>query len=65
MSWRDDYGVFCAPLSVDFGEGEDRSVVVDLRSLGTYRSRQWRITFSGSEDLELAAVEETYNVLGG
>jgi hypothetical protein len=65
VSWRDDYGAFCQPLVVDFGQGTDREVVVELRSLGVYRSRQWRMTFSGQEDLELAAVEETYTLLGG
>lgn len=64
LSWRDDTGAFGAPIPVDLGPSGDREPVVSLRSLGTYRRRQWKIEFSGEDQLVLAGVQEDYDVLG-
>jgi len=62
VSWRDDDGPWRQPLHVPLGP--DRETVALLRSLGTYRTRQWRLSFSGSEALTMVSVVEDYEVLG-
>lgn len=64
LSWRDDLGPFNTPIEVSFGASGDQTVVVSLRSLGTYRRRQWKFTFTGSEDFALSGVTEEFEVLG-
>lgn len=59
LSWRDDQDAWSAPLQVDLSVRP----VVEFRGLGTYRRRQWRLEFSGSEEFELVSVEEDYDVL--
>jgi hypothetical protein len=51
------------PIAVGFGASGDREPVVTLRSLGTYRRRAWRFTFSGDVDLVLSRVTEEFEVL--
>jgi hypothetical protein len=63
LSWRDAPGAFCAPLEVSLGALGDTEIVVELRSLGTYRRRQWRFEFSGPEDLALVGMSEEFDVL--
>ena len=60
LSWRDGMGDFCNPLAVDL----TTSPVVQFRGLGTYRTREWKLVFSGTDEFELAGVEEDYDVLG-
>lgn len=63
LEWRDSLGAWGTPVPVRLGaSGEYESVVV-VRSLGVYRSREWRITFSGVEDFAVASVTEEYEVL--
>lgn len=62
LSWRDDLGPWNAPLTVTLGSGSDRDLVFSFRSLGTYRARQWRATFSGTESFLLVGVEENFTV---
>jgi len=64
LSWRDDEGQWGAPIQVGFGSPNETESVVTLRGLGTYRRRQWRFTFSGTEDLVLAAASEDFRVVG-
>jgi hypothetical protein len=64
VEWRDEPdGSWEGPLEVLMDRATERSPVVDFRSLGTYRQRQWRFTFSGSDDLSLISATETYRVL--
>lgn len=63
IEYRDADGPWSSPLAVEIGAGSDRELVVERRSLGVYRTRQWRATFSGVEDLQLAGVEEHFEVL--
>lgn len=63
ISYRDDEGVFSSPISIDLGNSPDRHTVVSLRSLGVYRSRQWRFRFTGPEDIALGAVTEEFEIL--
>lgn len=62
ISWRDDLGAFCSPIRVSLGVTGDSYPVVELRSLGTYRRRQWKFEFSDAADLVLASARETFSV---
>jgi hypothetical protein len=64
LEWRDGSGAWNGPLQVDFGTTGDNYVVKEFRGLGTYRRRQWRFTFSNSEQLSLVRVTETFDILG-
>jgi hypothetical protein len=63
LSYRDTPGPFCAPLEVELGPLGDTEIVVELRSLGVYRRRQWRFEYSGAEDLALVGVTEDFDIL--
>lgn len=62
LSWRDDLGAFCQPLFLSLGTSGDYTVAVERRSLGRYRTRQWRLEFTEAADYTLAGCTETYTV---
>jgi hypothetical protein len=64
LQWRDDTGAWGTPLEVRLGDPGERFPVVSFRSLGVYRRRQWRFTFTSSEDLVLVSVREDFEILG-
>jgi hypothetical protein len=64
LSWRDNLGPWEAPIPVSLGASGDTDIVVEFRSLGVYRRRQWRFQFDGDADLALAGATEEYTVLG-
>jgi hypothetical protein len=65
LEWRDSHGAYGTPLRIDFGTTGDDYVEVEFRSLGTYRRRDWRFTFSDSSpNLSLVKVTETFDILG-
>ena len=59
VQWRDDGGPWDNARQVEFGQSSETI----LRSLGVYRRRQWRVTFSSSNELVLARAEEEYEPL--
>jgi hypothetical protein len=63
LTYRDDEGAWRTAFQLSFGKSGDREIVQDIRSLGVYRRRQWRITFHGTSDFVLAGVTEEYLVL--
>ena len=63
LSFRDYPGAFSEPLEVSLGALGDTEIVVELRSLGVYRRRQWRFEYTGAEDLALVGVTEDFDVL--
>lgn len=63
FSYRDDLGPFCQPIAVDLGATGDSNPVLEFRSLGVYRRRQWKFEFSGTEALTLLGAIEDYEVL--
>lgn len=63
LQYRDDEGPWRHALEVDLGRGGDRRIVVEARSLGVYRRRQWRFNFAGTTDLVLAQVSEEFAIL--
>lgn len=62
ISYRDDLGPFCAPFIRELGTNSDHHI--ELFSLGTYRSRQWRI-MSTDAKLSIANVKETFTITRG
>lgn len=58
LRWRDDLGGFSDSIVVYF----DRPVI-ELRTLGVYRTRQWEFEFSGTTDFSLVSVTEDFDVL--
>jgi hypothetical protein len=64
LSWADQPGAWSTPIPIEFGASGDTRPVVTFRSLGTYRRRAWRFTFSETEsDLALSAVTEDFEIL--
>ena len=59
ISFRDRPGPW-RRLRLDLGKSNETNPVVPLRGLGTYRRRQWRWEYSGSEALKLIRTEEQY-----
>lgn len=64
VEWRDDTGPWNGPIYIDTGATGDNHCVREIRSLGNYRRRQWRWTFSDSVNLSLLKVTESFSVLG-
>jgi len=64
LSWRDSLGDFTTPIRLSLGLAADYAFSVERRSLGTYRSRQWKLEFTDAVDFVLARCEETYAVGG-
>lgn len=65
LSWRDDGGAWGDPMEVGLGASGDVDPVIELRSLGTYRRREWRLEFSGAEDVVLVSATEEFDFLAG
>jgi hypothetical protein len=63
LQYRDDEGAWRHALEIDLGRSGDRRIVVEARSLGVYRRRQWRFNFAGTTDLVLAQVTEEFDIL--
>jgi len=67
IRWRDNGGDWQQTRTIGFGttgSTTGRDIVVELRSLGVYRRREWEFTFSDdSTGLELASAAEDYEVL--
>jgi len=65
LSWRDDLGDFCSPINVSLGTSGQYVHTEELRGLGTYRSRQWKVEMTDAADWILARVEEDYAISEG
>lgn len=64
LSWRDSQGAFCAPLRLGLGFVGDPIFTIEVRSLGIYRARQWKLEFTDAADFVLARAEETFSIGG-
>lgn len=62
LCWRDRPGPWQGRVPVDLGRSNDTEPVVELRSLGVYRRRQWMFEFNGTEDLALVRASEEFEV---
>lgn len=63
LYFRDRPGAWESPIPLDLGGSTDTEIVLEFPSLGTYRRREWRFVFSGTEDLTLTEASEEFEVL--
>lgn len=62
LRFADSPGNWSSPIPIDLGQSGDRDPVVILRSLGTYRTRQWEFSFTGTESLSLVSAMEDIEI---
>lgn len=62
LCWRDRPGPWTGRVPVDLGRSGDTEIVVQIRSLGVYKRRQWMFEFSGTEELVLVRASEEFEV---
>ena len=62
LSWRDNSKRFQHTRTIDLGSGATYDIQRELRSLGGYRRRQWRLTWPEGSDFTLAGAEETISL---
>lgn len=65
LYWRDDGGAWSAPMLIGLGASGDYDPVIELRSLGVYRRREWKLEFSGAEEFVLVSATEEFELLDG
>lgn len=63
LSYRDRPGPWEPAIPIDLGGSGDTHPVLEFTSLGTYRRRQWRFEFTGTDDLVLVSASEEFQVL--
>jgi hypothetical protein len=63
LSYRDRPGPWEPGLPIDLGGSGDTHPVLEFRGLGTYRRRQWRFEFTGTDELVLVSATEDFEVL--
>lgn len=64
LEWRDNLADEWDSIPIELGvEDGDLTPVITLRSLGTYRRRQWRFRFADSAELFLVSAREQVVVL--
>lgn len=64
LSFRDRPGEW-TDIPVDLGVSGDNEIVYNVYALGTYRRRQWRFSYEGSEALALVSAVEEFDISGG
>jgi hypothetical protein len=62
ISYRDDQGIW--KILKDLELSTDSEVVVPIRSVGVYRTRQWRVQYTGADELQLVSAQEEFEILG-
>lgn len=63
LFWRDDTGAWEDPYELDLGAEDDKAPVIEVRSLGVYKTRQWRLRMSDNVPLTFVGAIETFEVL--
>jgi hypothetical protein len=62
LFWRDDLGAFEGPIELDMGNADDPAPTVEVRALGMYRERQWKLVMSDTVPLTLASAVLEFEV---
>jgi hypothetical protein len=60
--YRDDQGPW--ELVQDIELSDDPNPCEQIRSLGVYRTRQWRVEYTGADEIQLVGAQEEFEVLG-
>lgn len=63
LYYRDQPGAWEPGIPIDLGGSTDTHPVLELRSLGVYRRRQWKFEFTGTSDFVLVSATEDFQVL--
>lgn len=63
ISYRDAPGPWGSPDVFSLGAPGDYDPVLELRSLGTYRRRQWKLEYTSPAELSFVGAREEYLVL--
>lgn len=63
LYYRDQPGDWEPGIPIDLGGSTDTHPVLEFRSLGVYRRRQWKFEFTGTSDLVLVSASEDFQVL--
>lgn len=64
LEWRDSLADEWMSVDIDLGVGDgDMTPTVELRSLGVYRRRQWRLRWASEPGLFLVRASEDFDVL--
>jgi len=63
LFWRDSTGAWEDPYELELGNEDDPNPVIEVRSLGTYRTRQWRLRMSDNVPLTLVGAVNTFEAL--
>ena len=59
LFWRNDVGAWQGPEYLPLGDPDDPAPVIEVRGMGSYRIRQWRLRFSDACPLTLVRAIET------
>lgn len=59
LFWRDNPGAWQGPILLPLGSPDDPNPVIEVRGLGAYRVRQWRLRMSDAVPLTLIRAIET------
>lgn len=62
VSYRDNQGVWRVLRDIELSR--EPSPSLQIRSLGVYRTRQWKIRYTGSDELQLVSAQEEFETLG-
>lgn len=62
FGYRDQPGIWSAPIPIDLGISGDTAIILTVRGLGTYQRRQWYFEFAGTDDIKLVSATEEYDV---
>ena len=60
--YRDDQGPWQHVQDIELSE--DPNPCEQIRSLGVYRTRQWRVEYTGADEIQLVGAQEEFEVLG-
>jgi hypothetical protein len=74
ISKRDDQGAWKVVKDVELSRASSdptsisdvapSSPCIQIRSLGVYRARQWKVEYTGTDEIQLVGAQEEYEVLG-
>lgn len=62
IKYRDNQGAWRILRDIELSS--ETQIPVIIRSVGTYRTRQWGVEYTGRDQLELVSAEETFENLG-
>lgn len=63
ISYRDDLGGYSTPTLFSLGLAGDYEPVLEMRSEGTYRRRQWKLEYTSDAELSFVGAREEYQPL--